>query len=368
MSERPYVSFAEVKQKVSIPDVLQAFGVADRFTRKGSTLTGICPFPSHKHGPSPNPEQFKVNYRDGIWLFHCFGDCQRGGDVVEFVKSMTDYDNAHVRFWFAEKFGDRLVAKNGNGKQKSKQTRDAETPEKSVTKPTAEVNAAEPPPHQATPTCPAEKPTAEAEEPKPLRFYLRLDPDAAYLKDRGLTSETIQRYGLGLCSRGVLKGYVAIPIYGHMQPAGENPLAYLGRWPGEDYDEAAGKLRYRWPDGFPKSRVVYGLREALTTEKSLPLIVVEGAFKVYHLVQAGFPSTVAVMGSSLSDEQAAILVETGRPIVLFFDGNEAGQTGMRLAAAKLIRQTFVRVAPLPADKEPDDLSAEALGKTLLFLA
>ena len=44
--KRPYVSFAEVKEKVTIPDVLQAFGIADRFTRKGNTFTGVCPFPS----------------------------------------------------------------------------------------------------------------------------------------------------------------------------------------------------------------------------------------------------------------------------------------------------------------------------------
>ena len=185
-----------------------------------------------------------------------------------------------------------------------------------------------------------------------------------------LTSQIGVEHGFGIrnfwIGRGVLKGYIAIPIYGHMQSAGEHPLAYLGRWPGDDYDEAAGKPRYRWPEGFPKSRVVYGLREMPRTAESVPLIVVEGAFKVYHLVQAGFASTVAVMGSSLSDEQAAILVATGRPIILFFDGNEAGQTGMRLAAAKLIRRAFVRVVSLPGGKEPDELSAEELDDVLSF--
>ncbi len=43
MSTRPYVSFAEVKQKVSIPDVLDVFGLTEKFSRKGDTLTGVCP-------------------------------------------------------------------------------------------------------------------------------------------------------------------------------------------------------------------------------------------------------------------------------------------------------------------------------------
>lgn len=34
MPERPYVSFAEVKKRVPIPDALTAFGLTDRFTRK----------------------------------------------------------------------------------------------------------------------------------------------------------------------------------------------------------------------------------------------------------------------------------------------------------------------------------------------
>jgi hypothetical protein len=35
VSDRPYVSFAEVKEKVPIPDVLETLGIADGFKRKG---------------------------------------------------------------------------------------------------------------------------------------------------------------------------------------------------------------------------------------------------------------------------------------------------------------------------------------------
>ncbi len=369
MSNRPYISFAEVKQKVSIPDVLQAFGIADQFLQKGNTLAGRCPLPGHVHGPSPNPEQFKVNCRDGLWLWHCFGDCNRGGDVIEFVKAMTGYDNTHVRFWFAEKFGDRLTATRTSGKQAG-----PEAGNKAAGQPTncppvaANAKTAEPPAPAANEAAPVENPPSEQlNELKPLRFHLRLDPEVAYLKDRGVAPETIQRYGLGLCGRGVLKGYVAIPVFLPTQSGDDNPVAYLGRWPGEDYDEAAGRPRYRWPEGFPKSRVVYGLREALSTPETLPLIVVEGPFKVYHLVQAGFGSTVAVMGSSLSDEQAAILQATGRPIVLFFDGDEAGQSGMGSAGARLAREAFVRAVIVPDGTEPDTLSPEELKIVLSFI-
>jgi len=72
---------------------------ARRYTRRELFRT------SHKHGPRPNAEQFKNNRKDGLWLWHCFGDCKRGRDVLGLVKELSGYGNAGVRFWFAEKFG-----------------------------------------------------------------------------------------------------------------------------------------------------------------------------------------------------------------------------------------------------------------------
>jgi DNA primase len=353
MSERPYVSFAEVKEKVSIPDVLDALGIADRFQRKNDLLTGFCPLPSHKHGPSPNTEQFKINRKNGVWLWHCFGDCQKGGDVIELVKGITGFDDAHVRFWFAEKFGDRLSLSKPKGTRKTENSDNSSAKINDDVKQSAQHDTAD---HPVTPSQPMPI--------KPLRFRLNLKTDVPYLYERGLEEETINRYGLGLCNRGVLNGYIAIPVYSHPHEDGSNPLAYLGRWPGEDFDEANGRPRYKWPEGFLKSQILYGLTEALDNTDGKPLIVVEGPFKVYHLFQAGFPNTIAIFGSSLSDEQAIILIATGRPIILMFDGDEAGRTGMRTAAGKLISKTFIRAVKLPDGTEPDDLSAEQLATLL----
>ena len=49
-----------------------------------------------------------------------------------------------------------------------------------------------------------------------------------------------------------------------------------------------------------------------------------------------------------------------------YDGNEAGRTGSLNAAAKVIRDTFVRIVQLPSDSEPDDLSVERLQDLLLI--
>lgn len=363
MAERPYVSFTEVKQKVSLIDVLEAFGIANSFRPIGKTLTGVCPLPGHAHGPSPNPEQFKINFKGGLYLWHCFGDCQKGGDVVEFVKEMTGFDNTHVRFWFADKFPDRLKLRKG--KTSSGSTASPSAP--SLPKEKARANACEAIPQRADSEESSTIVPDTAPPLKPLRFHLNLDSDVPYLRQRRLTPETIQKFGLGLCKKGMLKGYVAIPVYDHPRAADENPIGYLGRWPGEDFDrdgQDGGRPRYKFPPDFPRNRVIYGLTEALGTANIRPLIIVEGPFKLYDLVQKGFENTVATFGASLSDEQARILAQTGRQLILMFDGDEAGQKGMRLAAGKLITQAFVRVARLPAGSDPESLSAIQIGELL----
>lgn len=78
---RPYINFQEVKEKVSIPDALEKLGLLDGFKEKNGVWTGVCPIPTHQHGPKPNHQQFKFDNKRTCWLWRCFGDCDRGGDV-----------------------------------------------------------------------------------------------------------------------------------------------------------------------------------------------------------------------------------------------------------------------------------------------
>ena len=160
-TDRPYVSFQQVKERVSMADVLDALGVADQFRREGKQLVGVCPLPEHQHGPRPNPQQFKISVDKNLW--HCFGDCSRGGDVIEFVKLMQGLSDSHVRFWFAEHFGERLDLQKlkrqaGEGETKKACGSDADTSSEPQAK------------SLATPNLPD-----EAGPLKPLTFTLRVE-------------------------------------------------------------------------------------------------------------------------------------------------------------------------------------------------
>src|SRR6185437_11124162 len=60
----------------------------------------------------------------------------------------------------------------------------------------------------------------------PLDFELKgLDATHPYLLGRGFTPETIQRFGIGYCSRGLLRTRIAIPLH----DAGGTLVGYGGR-------------------------------------------------------------------------------------------------------------------------------------------
>jgi DNA primase len=202
-------------------------------------------------------------------------------------------------------------------------------------------------------------------ELKPLRFFLNLDHTHPYLAERGIKPETAKRFESGYCCNSrIFAGYIAMPLFHPEEP--HVRVGHIGRWPGEDF-EAAGKPRYLLPEGFPKHRVLFGLKQAMESgHLHTPLIVVEGPWSVLRLHQAGY-AAVAILGSSLGDGHVNLLTATARPIVLMLDGDDAGLAGARTAAAKLITRSFVRVVRLAEHEQPDTLGEERLKHYLSFL-
>ena len=92
---QPWVDLEEIKDKIELPDVLEKLGVPlGNFIRKGDKLTGPCPI--HEHGPVPNKTGFKATKKDGRWQWFCFGDCSRGGSVVDLVMLHENLDIRHA--------------------------------------------------------------------------------------------------------------------------------------------------------------------------------------------------------------------------------------------------------------------------------
>src|SRR5262252_1896241 len=89
------------------------------------------------------------------------------------------------------------------------------------------------------------------------------------------------------------------------------------------------------------------------------VIAVEGYVDVIAMVTAGFPATVAPLGTALTEEQLGLLWKMTDEPLLCFDGDAAGRRAayraVDLALPKLVPGKSLLFATLPEGQDPDDL-------------
>lgn len=110
---------------------------------------------------------------------------------------------------------------------------------------------------------------------------------------------------------------------------------------------------------FSKGKVLYNFGNARSAERSeTPLLLVEGYMDVVALFKAGFPRTVAPLGTATTEEQLQLLWRLDTEPIVFFDGDRAGQAAankfLSLALPLLEARRSVRFAQLPNNQDPDD--------------
>jgi DNA primase len=327
---RTWVDFQAVKQAVTIGQVLDRYGI--KLKRTGKELHGRCPIHQGK-----GDESFRANTEKNA--FQCFS-CQAKGNVLDFVAAMEKCSVRDAGLKLQEWFG--LSA--GHGQQ------DAVAPGGSSALVTGSKLARE----ERSGEDPSTDKGVNDEQKlpnKPLRFELQgIVHDYLYLDSRGITKETAEHFGVGFFpGRGSMFGRVVIPIH---NGKGEL-LAYAGR--AIDNTEP----RYKLPAGFHKSLELYNLHRAIATGQR-GLIVVEGFFDCMKVSQAGYPFVVALMGSSMSEEQERLLVDHAEMVLLMLDGDEAGRQGTDEILLRLGRQVWTKAVCVPNGKQVDQMSTEEL--------
>ena len=320
-----------------------------RLARSGRQWKGCCPFHGEK---TPS---FYV-YEDGH--YHCFG-CGAHGDAIGFVMQSEGAG-------FMEAV-ERLAAEAGL----------------EVPKPSPEAAATE----QRRLDLAAVLEAAQASYHR--RLFLpegRLALD--YLRGRGLSEQTIHRFGIGWSGEG--RGAVAADL--GRDGVTQDQLVDAGLMRRDDETGRAFDLffnRVMFPirdrrgrvisfggrilgDGqpkyvngpetalFAKRRTLYALdmaREAV--RGGAPLVVVEGYMDVIGLAQAGIGGAVAPLGTALTEEQLEELWRLAPAPILCFDGDAAGSRAAaraaELALPLLAPDRTLRLARLPSGEDPDSL-------------
>jgi DNA primase len=307
---REWVSFAEIKNRVTLAQVLRCYQV-DWLRRSGvGQYRGRCPI--HR---GRGVEAFHVNLERG--LFHCFA-CGAGGNVLDLVAAMEGCSIRDAALRLQGSHTASLAPGMVRGA----------TRRKLVTK----KRACNP----------------------PLGFSLDVDRRHPYLAQRGIDAATTDYFGVGYFSgRGLMRGRIAIPI--HDDPG--RLVAYCGRAvDGTD-------PRYRFPAGFQKSEVLFNYHRARGAAGD-QVIVVEGFFDCMRVHQAGFACVVALMGAHLSGAQQELLTGRFSKIVLLLDGDATGRAATSQIAGSLAPADSVTQLLLPPGVQPDQMAADQIRQVL----
>ena len=338
----------EVRMKNDIVDVVSQYV---KLNRRGNTYFGLCPFHNEKT-PSFSVTPSKQ-------MYYCFG-CGAGGNVYNFVMEYENYTFGEALQHLADRAGVQLP--------KIEYSREAkEKAEKRAT-------------------------LLEINKLAASYFYYQLRRENgsqayAYLINRGVSEDTIKKFGLGYSDKysddlykflksknysddllresglfnvderhGMYDKFWNRVIFPIMD-VNNRVIGFGGRVMGD------GKPKYlNSPETkiFDKSRNLYGLNIARTTRKNY-LILCEGYMDVISMHQAGFTNAVASLGTALTSGHASLLKRYTQEVLLLYDSDDAGVRAA-LRAIPILREAGItsRVVSLKPHKYPDEF-IKALG-------
>lgn len=169
---------------------------------------------------------------------------------------------------------------------------------------------------------------------------------AQELKDSGLVTESKKNGNLFDRFRDRLM-FPIIDVRG-------NVIGFGGRIMNGDDPNAAKYLNSPETLIFNKRKNLFALNLAKKTKLDY-LILVEGYMDAIALHQYGFDCAVASLGTSLTEEHAALLTRYTSKVVLIYDGDEAGQRATRRAIPILEKTGLqVKVLKMRDAKDPDE--------------
>ena len=202
----------------------------------------------------------------------------------------------------------------------------------------------------------------------------------AYAQRRGMTRGTLTRFGIGFAPNSWsalvdamrAKGYTDQELRdgglvseknGRIFDRFRNRLMFpiidvrgnvIG-FGGRVMDDSTPKyLNSPETDIFNKRKNLFGLNLAKRSKLGY-LILVEGYMDAIALHQHGFDCAVASLGTSLTQEHAALLSRYTEQVVLIYDGDDAGQNATRRAIPMLEAAGIgVKVLRMRDAKDPDE--------------
>lgn len=214
-------------------------------------------------------------------------------------------------------------------------------------------------------------------------------PRTLMLEERKFTREIIEEFMIGFAPDE--KSFISTPVINSAQIEISKSLGYTKTNHGSSYDffrnriifpiqnekgevigfggrtdnseESKQYAKYlNSPESklYQKEKVLYGIwqaKKSITSSGKANLV--EGYTDVMSMHQNGAPNTVAPCGTAITEAQVKLLARFCKHVVLFLDGDQAGQKAALRSIDLFLKQGFkVEVVICPEGQDPDSLSRE----------
>ncbi|MBQ6893875.1 MAG: DNA primase [Clostridia bacterium] len=332
----------EVADKNDIYDVISK---TVRLKKAGSSYIGLCPFHSEK---TPS---FSVSPRRGI--FKCFG-CGEGGDVIRFVMKSEGLSFFDAVTKLADNANISLPKVSGYSKEAEEKKKEHNNLIYEINKEAASFFFAS---IKSSPKAIEYFKKRQLDSQTVKMFWLGFAPDGwtslfEHLKSKGYAEGDI--FDAGLVKKhesgryyDTFRNRIMFPIF----DAKKNIIGFGGRV----MDDSKPKyLNSQDSPIFSKSRNLYGFNIALHSKKDF-CILSEGYMDTIALIKSGYDNTVATLGTALTSQQAKLLSNYFKEVVICYDSDKAGRNAT-LRAITVLREHKIKISvlDLKAEKDPDE--------------
>ena len=313
--------------------------------RSGANMFGLCPFHGEKTA------SFSVAPDKGI--YYCFG-CHKGGNAVNFMMEIEGLSYPDAVRSLAKRVGMEVPDDEQYQSKYRQQERLWALHKEAARFFHAKLNAPE--------GAAALQYALGRGMPKStiINFGIGYAPDTwssltDYLRKKGYTDQELRDSGLVTVSKknGNLFDRFRDRLMFPIIDVRGNVIGFGGRIIKND-PNAAKYLNSPETLIFNKRKNLFGLNLAKKS-KAGSLILVEGNIDVVALHQYGFDNAIASLGTSLTEEQAALMTRYAEQVILIYDGDKAGQNATQRAIPILEKAGLqVKVLQLKDAKDPDE--------------
>ena len=313
--------------------------------RSGGNLFGLCPFHGEKTA------SFSVSPDKGI--YYCFG-CHKGGGAINFIMEIEGLSYPDAVRSLAKRVGMEVPEDEQYQSRYRQQERLWALHKEAARFFHSQLYA------------PVGRPALEYALGRGMSkavlttFGVGYAPDSwdslvKAMKAKGYTEQELKDSGLVTISQkngNLLDRFRDRLMFPIIDVRG-NVIGFGGRIVKND-PNAAKYLNSPETIIFNKRKNLFGLNLAKKSKQGY-LILVEGNIDVVALHQYGFDNAIASLGTSLTEEQAALMGRYAEQIVLIYDGDKAGQSATQRAIPILEKAGLqVKVLQIRDAKDPDE--------------